>query len=66
MLAGFLFFECSYPEDHQARAAERDARIAADTRTECQKVLGDPPRESIGIGAGPQRCGAGARSGPAP
>ena len=31
--------------DARARIAERDARMAADTRTECQKVLGDPPRD---------------------
>jgi hypothetical protein len=31
------------PEDYQARMAERDARLAADTRTEVQKYLGDPP-----------------------
>jgi hypothetical protein len=29
------------PEDYQARMAERDARLAADTRTEVQKYLGD-------------------------
>jgi hypothetical protein len=30
------------PEDARARIAERDARIAADTRTELQKLLGEP------------------------
>jgi len=33
------------PEDARARLAERDARQAADSRTECEKILGDPPRD---------------------
>jgi hypothetical protein len=42
-----LLVDCSKwrvrPEDYQARMAERDARLAADTRNDCQKFLGDPP-----------------------
>jgi len=33
------------PEDYLARIAERDARAAADNRTEAQRWLGDPPPE---------------------
>jgi hypothetical protein len=29
-------------DDARQRFAERDARLAADTRTDCQKYLGDP------------------------
>jgi hypothetical protein len=43
-----LLVDCSKwrvpPEDARARLAERDARLAADTRNDCQKILGDPPR----------------------
>jgi hypothetical protein len=31
------------PQDVARRFAERDQRIAADSRTEAQKYLGDPP-----------------------
>jgi len=31
------------PEDARARLAERDARLAADTRTDAEQFLGDPP-----------------------
>jgi hypothetical protein len=31
------------PSDAAQRLAERDARLAADTRNDCQKILGDPP-----------------------
>jgi hypothetical protein len=31
------------PSDAAQRLAERDARLAADTRNDCQKFLGDPP-----------------------
>jgi len=30
------------PEDARARLAERDERLAADTRSELQKMLGEP------------------------
>jgi hypothetical protein len=33
------------PADLKVRLAERDQREAADTRTEAQRWLGDPPRE---------------------
>ena len=33
------------PEDVRQRLAERDAREAADTRTEAQRWLGDPPAD---------------------
>ena len=37
--------------DLQARLAERDARLAADTRTEAERWLGDPPpgRSALGV-----------------
>jgi hypothetical protein len=42
-----LLVDCSKwrtpPEDARARLAERDARLAADTRSDCEKILGDPP-----------------------
>lgn len=31
------------PSDLAARMAERDMREAADNRTECQRLTGDPP-----------------------
>jgi len=31
--------------DAKARMAERDARMAADTRSDVQVLLGDPPRD---------------------
>lgn len=33
------------PHDLAMRLAERDQRQAADTRTDAEKFLGDPPRE---------------------
>jgi hypothetical protein len=50
--------------DARARIAERDARMAADTRTECQKVLGDPPRDRSALAtAGKQNRMPGIRPG---
>jgi hypothetical protein len=41
-----LLVDCSKwrvrPEDYRARLAERDQRMAADTRSELQKMLGEP------------------------
>jgi hypothetical protein len=41
-----LLVDCSKwrvrPEDCRARLAERDQRMAADTRSELQKMLGEP------------------------
>jgi hypothetical protein len=40
------------PEDYQARIAERDARLAADTRTDVQRILGDPPPSRSALARG--------------
>jgi hypothetical protein len=39
----FLKLQGVKPIDARQRLAERDARMARDTRTELQKWLGDPP-----------------------
>jgi hypothetical protein len=55
-----LLVDCSKwrvkPSDVRDRLAERDARLAADTRTEVQKYLGDPVQ-----GPGPRRSASGMR-----
>jgi hypothetical protein len=40
--SSFLRLQGMKPVDARARLAERDARMAADTRTELQKLLGEP------------------------
>jgi len=42
--AAYLGLQYIRPEVLQARLMERDQRLAADTRTEAQKWLGDPQR----------------------
>jgi hypothetical protein len=45
------------PQDLAQRLAERDARLAADTRTDCEKFLGDPaPGRSALAGNGDAAC----------
>jgi hypothetical protein len=36
--------------ESQVRLAERDQRLAADTRTETQRLLGDPPSAQSALG----------------
>ena len=40
------------PDEMQQRFAERDARLAADTRTEAEKFLGDPPPDRSALARG--------------
>jgi len=40
------------PQDVARRFAERDARLAADTRSDIQRLLGDPPPSRAATYAG--------------
>jgi hypothetical protein len=43
-----------HPQEAQQRLQERDQRIAADTRTDAERFLGDPPRERSALMQGQQ------------
>jgi hypothetical protein len=40
------------PEEAQQRIRERDAQLAADTRTDAEKLLGDPPHTRSALAQG--------------
>lgn len=44
--------------DLRARLADRDRRLASDTRTEAQKWLGDPPRSQSALARGQPQSAA--------
>ena len=46
-----------HPQEAQQRLQERDQRIAADTRTEVERFLGDPPRDRSALASSPTRDG---------
>jgi hypothetical protein len=45
------------PDDARARMAERDARLAADTRSDVQVLLGDPPLSRSALQKGDAQLG---------
>jgi hypothetical protein len=44
-----------HPQEAQKRLQERDERLAADTRSEVEKFLGDPPRDRSALAQGQQK-----------